>query len=87
MLDIDSNNISLLTELISNFKSLYNDSVVIDSDIFFLFREKIEFSATHNFFNFFSIDSLHELSTIKNNVEELIKIFPSIEDDIELLDL
>jgi hypothetical protein len=87
MLDINSNNISLFTELISNFRSSYNDSVITDADIFFLIHEKTEFANAGNFFNFFSIDSLYELSTIKNNVEELIKIFPSIEDDIELLDL
>jgi hypothetical protein len=28
-----------------------------------------------------------ELSTLKNDVDELVKIFPALGDDIELLDL
>jgi len=86
MLKIDADNISSLIDSVCNFKSLYNDSVVVDTNAVLLMSNQAEFD-THNFFNFFSIDSLYELSSLKNNVDELVKIFPSMEDDIELLDL
>ena len=86
MLKINADNISSLIDSVYNFKSLYNDSVIIDTNIVLLMPNQAELD-THNFFNFFSIDSLYELSSLKNNVDELVKIFPSMEDDIELLDL
>jgi hypothetical protein len=40
-----------------------------------------------NPFKFLDLESLIELSLVKNDVDELVKIFPSMEDNIEVLDL
>jgi hypothetical protein len=59
----------------------------MDLDLDLLSNNGSTFLNSPNLFNFLPVDSMQDLSTVKNNVDELAKIFPSMEDDIELLDL
>jgi hypothetical protein len=90
MLDIfnlDENESITTSSFSSELIEMYNDSVLLDfnTSIFNVFEPKSEENL--NVFSFLSLDDMIELSTLKNNVDELIKVFPSLEDDIELLDL
>ena len=89
LLQTDANSFFDTPNSISEFKFLYSDLVGLDFDISTLNAfnvgslEKLD----SNLFSFLSLDNMIELSSIKNDVEQLVKIFPSIEDDLELLDL
>jgi hypothetical protein len=85
MFNINPDNILFLTDIMSDFKNIYNDSIVLDINV--LTTAGGELRGIDNAFNFFSIELLQELSNLKNNVDELVKVFPSMEDDIEILDL
>ena len=74
--------------LLEEFKSTYNESIIIDLDVSHITNSTYDFNNENlNVFNSVSIDKLVELSALKSEVDELTKIFPSMEDDIELLDL
>jgi hypothetical protein len=92
MLDLfQINENSLVTRLTStgDFQPTYSDLVGLDFDISVLSTynlgsvEKLEF----NLFSFLPLDSMIELSSVKNDIDQLVKVFPSLEDEIELLDL
>jgi hypothetical protein len=90
MLDIfkvDESDSLTTSSFSSELIDIYNDSVLLDfnTNIFNVFEAKS--NENLNIFSFLSLDDMIELSTLKNNVDELIKVFPSLEDDIELLDL
>jgi hypothetical protein len=89
MLDIfkaEENDSLSISSVLNEFIGLHNNSVILDlnTELFNIFEfNNVDF----NIFSFLSLDSMIELSTVKNNVDELVKVFPSLEDDIELLDL
>ena len=85
MFNVNSDNILFLTNVMSDFKNIYNDSIILDINV--PITTGNELKNVDNAFNFFSIEQLQELSNLKNNVDELVKVFPSMEDDIEILDL
>ena len=88
MYNIDSSNFLSFSALLEEFKSIYNDSVIIDLSIGHMIDGHYNFNnESLNVFNSINISTLIELSTLKGEVDELTKIFPSMEDDIELLDL
>lgn len=88
MYSIDSSNFLSFSALLEEFKSIYNESIIIDLDVSHIMVNNYKFGDENlNIFNSISIDKLTELSALKNEVDELTKIFPSMEDDIELLDL
>jgi hypothetical protein len=79
-------------EFLLNLPALYDFSEFYDSSIVLEFNKEVftifDFAKVDsNFFSFLSLNDMIELSAIKNNVDDLTKIFPSLEDDIELLDL
>jgi hypothetical protein len=74
--------------MIKEFNNLYNDSIVLNLN-FDLPLVSISPTDTSNL-NIFSniyLNEAVELTRLKNDVDELVKIFPSMEDDIEILDL
>jgi hypothetical protein len=75
--------------ILSDFKSVYNDSIVLNlNPTQFSGLVDINFKDIElNTFSFLSLDDMISLSEAKNNVDELVKIFPSLADEIELLDL
>jgi hypothetical protein len=88
MYSIDSSNFLSFSALLEEFKSIYNESIIIDLDVNHITNSSYNFNdESINVFNSISIDKLAELSALKGEVDELTKIFPSMEDDIELLDL
>jgi hypothetical protein len=88
MYNIDSSNFLSFSALLEEFKSIYNESIIINLDINHIIVNNYNFNdESLNIFNSISIDKLAELSTLKGEVDKLTKIFPSMEDDIELLDL
>ena len=88
MYSINSSNFLSFSALLEEFKSIYNESIIIDLDVSHIMVNNYKFGDENlNIFNSISIDKLTELSALKNEVDELTKIFPSMEDDIELLDL
>jgi len=89
MLDIfkvNENEFLLNLPTLYDFREVYDNSIILefDKELFNVF-DFAKFDS--NFFSFLSLNDMIELSSIKNNVDELTKIFPSLEDDIELLDL
>jgi hypothetical protein len=74
---------------LNEYKYIYNELISLDFDIsvFNIFNSGASNTLDSNIFSFLSLDSMLELSSIKNDIDQLVKVFPSIEDDIELLDL
>jgi hypothetical protein len=90
MFNLDESNFSNVTSFLSEFRYIFSDSIVLDLNPAHLtFNNGLLASASDNFnvFSFLSLDEMIELSTLKNDVDELVKIFPALGDDIELLDL
>jgi hypothetical protein len=88
MFNLNSSNFLSFPTLINEFNYIFNDSIIIDINTSDLSEiSKLDFAENINLFNSIPIETIHDLSALKNEVEELIKIFPSMEDDIELLDL
>ena len=81
------NNDFLVT--LNELKSVFSDSIVLDfsSINLGLFNIEPNLSTTSNTFSFLQLDQVAELSLLKNNVDELVKIFPDMDDTIESLDL
>jgi hypothetical protein len=86
---IDENSFITITTTLNEYRSVYNDLVTLDFDTSVLGNFNIDSAQAleSNIFSFLSLDSMIELSSLKNDIDQLVKVFPSIEDDIELLDL
>jgi hypothetical protein len=87
VLKIDDTNFLTLSSVLSEIKHVYSDSIITNfnfSDLNLLNSSEYD---NFNMFSFMSLDSMIENSKLKNDVDELVKVFPSLEDDIEILDL
>jgi hypothetical protein len=74
--------------LLEEFKSTYNESIILELSTSHILDNSYKFDNLDiNVFNSLSLNNLIELSTIKSEVDELTKILPSMDEDIELLDL
>jgi len=88
MYDINKDNFLSFSALLEEFKSTYNESIILELNTSHITDNSYKFDNLDiNVFNSLSLDSLVELSTIKSEVDELTKILPSMDEDIELLDL
>jgi hypothetical protein len=88
MYDINKDNFLSFSSLLEEFKNTYNESIILDLNTSHIIDNSYKFDNLDiNVFNSLSLDSLVELSTIKSEVDELTKILPSMDEDIELLDL
>jgi hypothetical protein len=88
MYKLDSSNLLSFSSMIDEFNYVYNDSIILELNFTINF-DKVTLSQLSNLNTFVeeSLDKAIELTQLKNNVDELVKIFPSMEDDIEILDL
>ena len=86
---IDENSFVTLSTSLNEYKCIYNDLVILDFDTSVLgsFNANSTQTLESNIFSFLSLESMIDLSALKNDIDQLVKVFPSIEDDIELLDL
>jgi hypothetical protein len=89
MLGVNSENFHDFSHIISEFKYIYSDSIVLDlnAQAGYNMSRELQSAQEANPFKFLDLESLIELSLVKNDVDELVKIFPSMEDNIEVLDL
>jgi len=89
MLGLNSDNFYNFSHIINEFRYIYSDSIILDMDMRanYAVYQDLQRSINTDFFNFIDLESLVDLSTVKNDVDELVKIFPSMEDNIEVLDL
>jgi hypothetical protein len=88
MYKLDSSNLLSFSSMIDEFNYVYNDSIILELNFTINF-DIVTLSQLSNLNTFVeeSLDKAIELTQLKNNVDELVKIFPSMEDDIEILDL
>jgi hypothetical protein len=86
---ISENSFLSISTTLSEYQRIYYDLASVDFDLstFSVFSLGSTDKLDSNIFSFLSLDNMIELSSIKNDVEQLVKAFPSIEDDIEMLDL
>jgi hypothetical protein len=85
---LNEKNLNHFSSIANEFSFIYSDSVVSDFNFSIFLNEKLNINEDlTNIFDFIPIETIAEISSLKNNVDELVKIFPSMEDDIELLDL
>ena len=89
MLGVNSENFHDFSHIISEFKYIYSDSIVLDinTQVSYSMLHELQSAQEANLFKFLDLESLINLSLVKNDVDELVKIFPSMEDNIEVLDL
>jgi hypothetical protein len=88
MYDINKDNFLSFSAMLEEFKNTYNESIILDLSTSHIMDNSYKFDNLDiNVFNSLSLDSLVELSTIKSEVDELTKILPSMDEDLELLDL
>ena len=89
MLKVNSENFYDFSYIISGFKYIYTDSIVliIDTRFSYSISQELRLAQKTNLFKFLGLGPLIDLSLAKNDVDELVKIFPSMEDNIEVLDL
>jgi hypothetical protein len=88
MYDINKDNFLSFSSLLEEFKSTYNESIILELSTSHILDNSYKFDNLDiNVFNSLSLNNLIELSTIKSEVDELTKILPSMDEDIELLDL
>jgi len=74
--------------MIDEFNCVYNDSIILELNFTINFdKDALAQLPSLNSFVEESLERAIELTQLKNNVDELVKIFPSMEDDIEILDL
>jgi len=86
---LNDSNFNYISLTLNEFRQVYNDSVILDLDFKStqLFSGLADVDSKENLFSFLDLSEVAELSKIKNEVDELVKIFPSLEDSIEVLDL
>jgi hypothetical protein len=86
---IDEDSFITLSTSLNEYRYIYNDLVMLDFDTSILGSFNMDSTQTleSNIFSFLSLESMIDLSSLKNDIDQLVKVFPSIEDDIELLDL
>jgi len=89
MLGVNSENFYDFPYIIREFKYIYSDSIVlaINTRFSYSISRELQLAQEANLFKFLDLESLIDLSLVKNDVDELVKIFPSMEDNIEVLDL
>ena len=77
---VDENSFTTISTTLNEYRYIYNDLVTLDFDTNVLNSFNIESVQTleSNVFSFLSLDSMIELSCLKNDVDQLIKVFPSI---------
>ena len=89
MLGVNPENFYDFSHIMSEFKYIYSDSIVlnISTQVSYSTPQKLQSAQEANLFKFLDLESLIDISLVKNDVDELVKIFPSMEDNIEVLDL
>lgn len=88
MYKLETSNFLSYCSILEDYKLIYNDSIAVDLDTSRIIANGQFFEVQDiNFFPFISFSDLESLSTLKNEVEELVKIMPDLASDIELLDL
>jgi len=87
--NLDNSNFNYISLTLNEFSQVYNDSVILDLDFqdTQIFSGLTTLDSKVNLFSFLDLSEAIELSKIKNEVDELVKVFPSLEDSIEVLDL
>jgi hypothetical protein len=86
---ISENSFLSISTTLSEYQRIYYDltSVDFDLNILSIFSLGSTDKVDSNIFSILSLDNMIELSSVKNDVEQLVKAFPAIEDDIEMIDL